>query len=313
MAVQTESAARDKSTIIQIITWIMFIGSVLGVVGGMGTKYVLTRQLSWDDGLMPLALAASLAQCIAISLAASNGLGKEQSTLSPDAVDGFLKGEYASIPFLILSIALVKWSISAFINYLSPSSRHHQAVMALRAVIVLWTVTAILTSLFQCAPPRTWDYAHGVHCVDRRAWWAYVSAVNILTELVIIVLYFTIIGNLQISRMKKANLLTIFSTRGLVVAATVAQLAVFWSAVPSPATDDLTDNLWLPILLNQIVVCVSVVTACLPYLKPLMDSLESGLVRANLPGGSEEEFSQELSHRSGGSTNISAYGHQRSY
>jgi hypothetical protein len=31
----------------------------------------------------------------------------------------------------------------------------------LKAFILLWTVLGVITSVFPCKPPRTWDYLHG--------------------------------------------------------------------------------------------------------------------------------------------------------
>lgn len=61
-----------------------------------------------------------------------------------------------------------------------------------------------------------------------------------------------------------------------VVGAAAAQLAVFWTSYPDA---DITQSSWLSAVCNQIVVFTSILTACLPYLKPLMLSLESGIVR----------------------------------
>lgn len=51
----------------------------------------------------------------------------------------------------------------------------------------------------------------------------------------------------------------------------VVQLLVFRSSYPS---QNLTYDLWLPTVCNQIVACISVVTACVPYLRPFMESIE---------------------------------------
>lgn len=56
----------------------------------------------------------------------------------------------------------------------------------------------------------------------------------------------------------------------------IAQLAVYWNTYRDY---DASYSLYLPTVLNQVVLCLSIVTACLPYLKPLMVSLESGIVR----------------------------------
>lgn len=61
-----------------------------------------------------------------------------------------------------------------------------------------------------------------------------------------------------------------------VVGTALAQLVVYWNVYD---VNDVSSSLYLPTILNQVVLCCSIVTACLPYLKPLMASLESGIVR----------------------------------
>lgn len=46
-------------------------------------------------------------------------------------------------------------------------------------------------------------------------------------------------------------------------------------------TDNATFDYWRMSICTQIVQSLAVVTACIPYLKPFMDSLESGLLRAD--------------------------------
>ncbi|KAK2603225.1 hypothetical protein N8I77_009697 [Diaporthe amygdali] len=291
-------AAGDKSRVSLVIIWFLFVAAVLSVCARLGTKYAMARRLAWDDGLIIIAQVSSLAQCIAISFAATSGLGTSMRDLAPEKVDSFLKvsscqllggispnetpltywfkAEYASTPFLLLTFALVKWSICVFINHLSPTAVHHQLDMAFRSTIGLWLTSATLLSIFQCAIPTPWDYVNGSSCLDRRAWSIYVSALNIITELGFVFLYVWIIGNLQISVLKRTTVLLVFLTRLLVIGAAAAQLAVFLKAYPSP---DITNSLWLPTVCNQIVVFLSILTACLPYLRPFMESLESDVVR----------------------------------
>ncbi|KAI1409820.1 hypothetical protein F5Y13DRAFT_181693 [Hypoxylon sp. FL1857] len=282
----------DVSQTAQIIIWFLFVVGVFSVGAGLGTKYALTRKLAWDDGLMLLALALSLGQCISISLAASQGLGKPMDSLSSDAISGFLKAEYASVPLQILTFALVKWSIAIFIEHLSPNAIHQRIDLGLRVLVGLWLISGSLTSLFQCALPSPWDFLDSTRCIDRRAWWTYIVVLNIVTEVGIIILYLLIIWKLQIARSKKVIVLSIFLTRIFVIATAAVQLAIFYSAFPDP---DVTQSMWLPVILNQVVICVSILTACLPYLKPFMESLESGIVRVENIPGSEEELSHDRS------------------
>ncbi|KAI0886337.1 uncharacterized protein GGS22DRAFT_187576 [Annulohypoxylon maeteangense] len=285
----------DVSQTAQIIIWFLFVVAVFSVGAGVGTKYALLRRFGWDDRLMLLALVMSLAQCIAISLAASQGIGKDMSTLTDDAISGFLKAGYASVPFQILTFAVVKWSITIFIEYLTPDDLHLYMVLGIRVTISLWTISGILSGLFQCALPTPWNFLNGARCIDRRAWWTYIGALNIATEVAIIVLYLLILWDLHISHSRKVFVLSIFLSRVLVIAAVIAQLVIFHDSYSDP---DVTESSWLPIILDQVVICVSILTACLPFMKPFMESLQSGIVRVETVVGSQEE----LSHNRAGSS-----------
>ncbi|KAI1455475.1 hypothetical protein F4805DRAFT_435684 [Annulohypoxylon moriforme] len=287
--------AADVSQTAQIIIWFLFVVSVFSVGAGIGTKYAMLRRFGGDDWLMVLALALSLAQCIAISLAASQGIGKDMNTLTGDAISGFLKAEYASFPFQILTFAVVKWSITVFIEYLTPDDIHLRMVLGLRVVVGVWVVSGIFSALFQCDLPAPWDYLDSARCINRRAWWTYLAALNVITEAVIIALYLLILWDLHISHSRKAFVFSIFLARVLVIAAVIAQLVIFYNEYSNP---NVTQGQWLPIILNQVVICVSILTACLPFMKPFMESLQSGIVRVENVAGSQEE----LSHNRTGSS-----------
>ncbi|KAL8825326.1 MAG: hypothetical protein Q9191_004485 [Dirinaria sp. TL-2023a] len=50
-------------------------------------------------------------------------------------------------------------------------------------------------------------------------------------------------------------------------------------------SSDPTFDLWLVILVTEIVQSLSLITACIPYLKPFLQALETGMIRAN--GGAQ--------------------------
>lgn len=200
----------DKSRVSLVIVWFLFLAAVISVCARLGTKYGMARRLAADDALIiiaqvrfhlkftsrylsdfELAQVTSLAQCIAISFAATSGLGAAMDGLAPSQVDDVLKvrlsrvlrqtfsffkqsadrhvpqAEYASTPFLLLTLALVKWSICVFINHLSPTAVHRHVDLAFRTTIGLWLASATVVSVFQCGLPRPWDYIDRNGCTDR--------------------------------------------------------------------------------------------------------------------------------------------------
>lgn len=80
-----------------------------------------------------------------------------------------------------------------------------------------------------------------------------------------------------------------------VVGAASVQLVIFSRVYSNPNT---TNTIWVPILLNQVTRCLSLITACIPYLKPFMESLESGVVRVEDVPDAEEYWSTNRSEAS---------------
>ncbi|KAI0023722.1 hypothetical protein F4780DRAFT_20289 [Xylariomycetidae sp. FL0641] len=303
MAAMSDPAAHldsdDDDKVVQIVTWFLFIVATFSVCARLITKYVTTRRLGNDDWFVVAAQITLLGQCIAVSVAASNGLGKGYKNLSDGSLDVGLKAEYASVPLLILALSLIKWSLSFFIESLTPDSLHHRLNITLRISVGIWALTAIFVGLFQCKLPSPWHYLDNTSCIDRRAWWTYVAAFNMGTEVFTVVLYFLIFSNLRTASMRKAKVLSIFSTRILVVAAAAAQLYVF-----RDESDHSTANsgFRLSTILNQVVLTLSVATACVPYLRWFMESLESDMGRVEnspLPGEIGYRQDQSPSHSYG--------------
>ncbi|KAK8105105.1 hypothetical protein PG999_008464 [Apiospora kogelbergensis] len=285
MMCQTNTADYQEK-FLQFLIWFIFTAATLSAVVGLGMKYIIMRKLVQEDWLIILAQNVYLAECISTALGVSAGLGKPWDSLSEESRDNYLK--YASTVLLVLSLVIIKWSVLVFIQRLSGGTLSRRIHQSLSGFVGVWFVSSTIISLFQCEIPRPWDHVNGRRCIDRRAWWSYVSVINMLSELFIAALYLLVLLKLQISRKRKAIVLSLFLSRLLVVAAAIAQLVIFFRAFPSP---DVTRRYKIPVILNETTLSVSVITACVPYLKPFMESLEAGVVRVPSLARSEEELS----------------------
>ncbi|KAI1453205.1 hypothetical protein F4805DRAFT_478720 [Annulohypoxylon moriforme] len=280
-----DEANSETSHVAQVAIWFLFITSILVGAARLGTRYAMTSTLAWDDRIMILSMVAYLSQCIAASEMASNGLGQSLSSLSEVSIDQFLKAGYANIPLLILTLALVKWSNLAFIKQLSTRTFDHRTNFGLGLLVGLWFLSGIIVSLFQSPMPSPWAYNNDDGSIDRRAWWTFLSVMNMLTDVGIIATYCSLMARLQISLIKRGILFGIFLTRILVIVATGGQLAAFWVAYGDP---DISRSERVPVICNQAVVCLSVISSCLPYLRPFMESLQSGVGRIENIGSEDE-------------------------
>jgi hypothetical protein len=278
----------DITQIVQIITWLPFIVSAFSLFARLGTKLSMHQSFGRDDWFIIVAQIVSLAQSISVSIAAVIGLGRPLDELEGDDIERILMAEYAGIPLILLTLALVKWSVSAFVKKLSPNRVHARIALAHDIVVALWVIAAIIPGLFQCSLPDPWNHLDNSDCIDRGGWWIFVTVGIILTEIWAIALVVYIIGGLQMKSTRKALFLGIFCTRLLVSVAAAVQLAIFLSVYPISVS---TSNLWLSTLGNQVLVCLGITTACIPYLRPFMESLESGLLRVEDVPESREDLS----------------------
>lgn len=116
------------------------------------------------------------------------------------------------------------------------------------------------------------------------------GVINILTDLALILFPLHVILTLQMHMGKKITILVFFGARSLYVhdsmcytghsshnyrdiIATAVQMAYLYGfSSPNPTRD-----LWKWTLLTQIIECITILTTCVPYLRPLIESIPSGM------------------------------------
>ena len=64
-----------------------------------------------------------------------------------------------------------------------------------------------------------------------------------------------------------------------VVAVTIVQ--IYYLQSQAAGSHDLTFDLWRVVLSGEVILALSLVTACIPYLKPFLEALETGMIRAD--------------------------------
>ncbi|KAI1325440.1 hypothetical protein F5Y16DRAFT_264660 [Xylariaceae sp. FL0255] len=282
-----EMGIKTRGRLTQLVVWFLFIVAFFCVSARLGTKYAMRRTLALDDVLIILSQVFYLVQCITITLAISTAFDPNSTTISGETLDLFLKFNYVSISFVIITLAFIKWSALDFVKTLSPVRLYRQIVIALSVFISLWLVAAVALNIFQCALPTPWDYINGTRCINRPAWWTFVALLNILTDLALISLYILIFRKLQIATIKKVAIIAGFCTRLIVVALSAAQLAAFYNGGEDQAS---VESIWLVVVLNQAVISSSAITACVPYLRPFMEGLQSGIIHVNRTSTDEEDI-----------------------
>ncbi|KAL5117132.1 hypothetical protein ACEQ8H_004957 [Pleosporales sp. CAS-2024a] len=259
---------------VNVVTWILLITSALAVLTRLITKRALRRRIQVDDVFVIAALIASIASGASVSIQTTNGLGRNLSTLTEVQILTYQKAEYANKLLYIATLVCAKLSIISLLMILTASELHKHFGIGLTGIIALWGIVSELVTAFQCGRIEPWRFiGHEHHCLDLSSFWLSMGVFNILTDLALILFPFHVIFTLQMTLGKKITIVVFFGARSLDIIATSIQTAYLYGFSSSNPTRDL----WKWTLATQIIECITILTSCVPYLRPLLESLPSGL------------------------------------
>ncbi|MCJ1365418.1 hypothetical protein MMC16_004539 [Acarospora aff. strigata] len=268
----------DQGTIVSVVTWFLIVATTLAVIARVATKLMVARRINADDYTIFAALLFSIAQSIAVSFQRWGGLGRHMDTLTTVELTKFQKSSYAADLMFIPNLCFAKLSVLFLLRSITPVARHRNFALALGLTIAIWAVVSELVVAFRCQLPSPWNFLDN-KCIDRIAFWNSFGVLNILTDLPLIILPLVIIWSINIEVRRKLVILACFAPRMSVLAAILAQL--IYLNRTSTSTPDPTYTTLPLVLTTQLVQNLSVITACIVYLKPFFESLESGMIRSD--------------------------------
>ncbi|KAF2475868.1 uncharacterized protein BDR25DRAFT_212428 [Lindgomyces ingoldianus] len=271
-------SADDLGPFLNVITWVLLITSALAVLTRLVTKRALKRRIDVDDALVVGALITSIGSGVSVSFQTANGLGQDFESLAESQIVAYEKSEYATKLLYIATLAFAKLSIISLLMILIASELHRRLGIFLSTFIAVWGIVSEFATAFQCGTHEPWRSFLGErNCFNTPAFWRATGAINMLTDLALIMFPVHVIVTLQMSAGKKLTILVFFSARSLDIIATGVQLA-YTHAFSSPNP---TLALWKWTLMTQIVQCITILTSCVPYLRPLLESIPSGMYGAD--------------------------------
>ncbi|GCB25368.1 hypothetical protein AAWM_08253 [Aspergillus awamori] len=286
--------APDHVDEIAIATIYLMVMMILAVLIRLAFRLHMLRSLEWDDGTISLALIFAVAQCAVILVGTEHGLGKRKLSLNGREVHTLEKALYSSNILYVLALSLAKISVLLLLNKLSVNRWHKKISFWTSVLVGIWTVPVFFTLAFQCGVPEPWDASNG-HCINIFAFWAGISPIDIITELVICILPIYIVKPVQVIFGKKVTVVVAFFIRIFVVITTIIRLIFMRYSKPYPSTD-MNDAAFATTITTECVLCVSIMTACIPCLKPFLDAFDSGMLNVS------------LHKRIGGGSNSNSYG-----
>jgi hypothetical protein len=200
-----------------------------------------------------------------------------------------MKGYYASEFLYISSICFSKLSLLVVCYTVVAVQRtYRRLVLSFGAFIFTWSISSILVVAFQCQLPRPWQVMT-LRCFNtvsiasepstrntgadfcQRLFWIIYCIVDMSTEVLIVTLSFNLVVYLRLRLSRKIAVVACFAPRALVAAAALVRLIWLYPITPH---NDPGFRLWLPAILSQAHVCVSICTACIPYMVPFFKGIE---------------------------------------
>lgn len=178
--------------------------------------------------------------------------------------------------FSILAVSFAKASLIFLIVRLSPAQSIRRICYGFLAMITVWGLVFLFLFAFQGPLPRPWDYTNPSTISTSGLYYAF-AATDIATDLLVTLLPAYVICSVQIPLRKRITVIAVFTSRLV-----VPLIAAIRIPTLSPFLNNLDDNgSWeavTPQCYLQIIQCLSIITACIPCLKPFLESLESGFM-----------------------------------
>ncbi|MCJ1272070.1 hypothetical protein MMC22_011977 [Lobaria immixta] len=190
---------------------------------------------------------------------------------------GFAKSVLATEYFYTSAIAAVKISILLLYRRLFPDRGFRIILWGFGAFILTYSTVQLLVTLFQCQPIRgAWDPFIKAKCIKLNLEFMIMGSLNVVTDVTTWCLPMPLLWSLKISIERRLQVMSMFLLGGFVCVISIYR-------VPKIGTLSLSDAPWSDVdacVWGVVEVCVGIVSACTPTLRPLFNWVFHGL-RAN--------------------------------
>ncbi|KAJ4312890.1 hypothetical protein N0V84_009699 [Fusarium piperis] len=258
-----------------LLSWVPGISFlVVGLVGFglrvMARVFVRTQTWGPDDWVMLLAVLMMIPlNSISIPISRA-GLGRDIWTLPPDNITDFLYFFFWEELLYLGALPVTKISILLFYLKVFPGRNIRLGCWILIGLNTAYFITFELISIFQCNPIegawRAWDKEFPAKCnnINMQGWMA--AILNIVLDVATLCLPLRELYKLSLSRMKKIQIMLMFSVGFFVTIVSIVRLQSLASyATTSNVTQDYVEvGYW-----SVIEVPVGILCACMPAIRSL--------------------------------------------
>ncbi|KAF2251732.1 hypothetical protein BU26DRAFT_548538 [Trematosphaeria pertusa] len=256
--------------VVIVVGWLLVSAFVVATGVRLGTKVSMKRLLGVDDGLIVLAMVLGIGQMVATFVQAR--LAKVEMPTGEDWIS-FQQAFYASQLLFVPTICIAKLSVLHSLHQITPVREHKAPIIAFAVIVSVILLAFEFATGFQCGTSST---ILSSKCFDQTAFWEAFGALDIVTDAFIVIFPIYIVSTLQMGLKFKMVVAGVFVTRIAAIAASTSRLVylsrsratVLFSPYP----------FWIFTVCTCIESGLSIITACIPFLKPFFESLETGML-----------------------------------
>lgn len=235
------------------------------------TRMKILHFVGRDDACIAIALLFSVGNTVAMCIQAESALGRHIWTLSHDTTIQFAKIAYAIVIVYTSSFTFTK--ISILLQYLRifDVTKIRKLCYVQIVIVSVYGVWLFFSSILNCVPiARNWDKTVQGKCLPTTPLWLTNAALNIATDIIIVLLPMPVISSLTLPLKQKLWLAIVFAFGLLVCVVSILRLDSLYlgSKTTDPTWDFVGVAIWSSVELNTAVICTY-----LPTLKPLVSRL----------------------------------------
>ncbi|KIX08144.1 uncharacterized protein Z518_02800 [Rhinocladiella mackenziei CBS 650.93] len=316
----------DRGPATSAVTIVITVLATVFVAARFFTRVWLVRSIKKDDWWILAAWIFAVGFSISICVAVKYGLGKHKADIPERSFSSLRKAEYAFSILYNPSLMLTKTSIIVF--FLSVMSKDVDPVFQRCNWLTLALVNIVGTALtffniFQCRPVAAgylYPRPENAKCTDIVTLYLSSAPINIITDIALLFLPMPILTGMRLPRKQKIILVVTFSFGAFVAVVDVIRIAYLQSAAMnrlkmvktnsgnSSKIVEENDFSWyasLSFMWSAVEICIGIVCACVPSLRPLFLRFMPRLVK---DAGDQLNSHGSLDHRTANgapATNVS--------
>ncbi|KAJ5952351.1 uncharacterized protein N7479_010764 [Penicillium vulpinum] len=232
-----------------------------------------------EDWAILISLMFSLIYLALVAAQLHYSMGVHSAILSTHVLQQQLKCLWAAIPMYNASLAFTKFSILFQYLRIFPGKPFRLICYALMAIVAAYSSWAVVSGFVNCVPvAKFWNKGLPGNCLKFEALWFFNAAMNITTDIALLLLPMPLLSKLQLPQTQKIALMGVFAMGILVVVTSILRLSSLREVAKSPDTSysNVAAAYWTAAECNVAIMC-----SCLPFLRPIISRIFPRLLAAD--------------------------------